>query len=104
MDDSTPKTEDWNIRKFPLALKRKCQGLAKEEKKTDPRWLAEIVCVALGLPRDIYLDTVYKTEVVLGSTDENGQRAVRPSSPKDAAKTSAENIGNKSGKTTRGKT
>jgi hypothetical protein len=90
-----PKTEDWNIRKFPLELKRKCQGRAKEEKKTDPRWLAEILCRALGFSEESYLDPVYRADAVLNSPHESGQRSVRRGSPPDAPKTPAGNLRNK---------
>jgi hypothetical protein len=96
MSDQLPKTEDWNIRKFPLSLKRKCQGLAKEEKKTDPQWVAEKLCAALGFSREIYIDTVYKSAPVIDSPNESGKEKVRP----DSQQTNSSGTG----KTIRGKT
>jgi hypothetical protein len=89
-----PKTEDWNLRKFPLELKRKCQGRAKEEKKTEPRWIAEVLCKALNFSEETYL-SIYRKDAVLNSTHESGQGTIRRSSPPDAVKGPAKNRRNK---------
>jgi hypothetical protein len=77
MPDSSHQTEDWNIRKFPRALKKKCQGMAKEENKREPRWLAELVCAALQLSPETYLDPVYKQGPAIDSTNESEKKEVR---------------------------
>ena len=77
MSHPPAKTEDWNIRKFPLELKRKCQGRAKEEKKTDPRWLAEVLCTALGFPRETYIDPIYRINSAVDSAHESRKEELR---------------------------
>jgi len=31
----------------------------KKSGKREPRWLAEVLCTALNLPREVYLDPIY---------------------------------------------
>ena len=77
-----PNIDDWNVRKFPKALKLECQSRAKKSGKREPHWLAEILCEALGLSRELCLDPVYGRGAVLDSPNESVKKEVRPDSRK----------------------
>lgn len=71
------KFGEWNLRRFPLELQIECQVRAKKERKREPRWLAEILCDALGLSRERYVDSVYSSDDVPGSPNEIGKEEIR---------------------------
>lgn len=73
-----PRIDNWNVRKFPKELKLECQSRVKKSGKREPRWLAEIVCTALGLPREVYLDPIYgPDDAVLDAPHEGVKTEVR---------------------------
>jgi|GEM_PF-6027081 hypothetical protein len=90
MADDDDKLDSWNVRKFPRELKLECQSRVKKSGMREPRWLAEILCTALDLPRDVYLDPIYVKVDMLDSAHEDGQGAIRRSSAPNAKQTSPE--------------
>jgi hypothetical protein len=84
MADDDPNLDSWNVRKFPKELKRECQAQVKKSGKREPRWLAEILCAALSLPREVYLDPIYGTGDTLDSANRGAKEKVRLGSRKTA--------------------
>ena len=84
MANERPKLSAWNLRNFPDELKAELQSRAKREKKTEPRWVAEKLCEALGLPVQSYVDSAYEggEEEIRSGVEQDAEGSTAKARPK----------------------
>lgn len=81
-EDKDQELTRWNLRPFPVDIKRECNVRAAVEGKKDWKWLADYLRKVLPMVETSEVDSIH----------EDRQGTIRRSSPPDAAKAPAESL------------